>query len=200
MKYSNNMRAIEAIKPDFMGFIFYPKSKRFVDSKDLSAHLKALDKSISKVAVFVNEPTESIISKIKGLPFDYLQLHGQEALSEVIKLKEAAYKIIKAFPMDSNFNWAKTDEYEGYCEYFLFDTSSPNHGGSGQKFDWNMLQNYQGETPFLLSGGISRSDVAQIKLFSHPKFSGIDINSKFEIVPGLKDPQLIHDFIKELKR
>ncbi|NPD46703.1 phosphoribosylanthranilate isomerase [Lentimicrobium sp. S6] len=200
MKYSDNISALASLKPDMMGFIFYPKSKRFVDKKVLEMSFREFDENISKVAVFVNKSAEFIASDLVGLHFDYIQLHGKEPIEEVIKLKNYGYKIIKAFPMSNAFEWDRTEAYEAYCDYFVFDTSSPNHGGSGQQFDWNILKNYQGKTPFLLSGGISIQDIEQIKKFQHPQLAGIDINSKFEIEPGLKDIDLVQKMIKEFRR
>lgn len=200
MKYAENISALGELKPDMMGFIFYPKSKRFVDKKVLEKSFLEFDKNISKVAVFVNESVKFIASSLEGLSFDYIQLHGKESVEEIIKLKSYGYKIIKAFPMSDEFDWSKTKEYESHCDYFLFDTSTPKHGGSGKQFDWNILKNYHGLTPFLLSGGISLHDMAKIKAFHHPQFSGIDANSKFEIEPGLKDIDLVQKMIKELRK
>lgn len=200
MKHSENILALEDLKPDMMGFIFYPKSKRYVDKKVLKKSFLKGDKNIDKVAVFVNESAKHMASELAGLDFKYIQLHGKEPIEEIIKLKSFGYKIMKAFPMSNAFEWERTEAYEAYCDYFVFDTSSPNHGGSGQQFDWNILKNYQGKTPFLLSGGISIQDIEQIKKFQHPQLAGIDINSKFEIEPGLKDIDLVQKMIKEFRR
>lgn len=199
MKYAENISALGELKPDMMGFIFYPKSKRFVDQKVLAKSFLTLGKSIAKVAVFVNESAQFIASTLEGLSFDYIQLHGKESVTEIIKLKSFGYKIIKAFPMSAEFDWSKTNEYEGHCDYFLFDTSTPKYGGSGKQFEWDILKNYQGQTPFLLSGGISIHDMEKIKSLHHPQFSGIDANSKFEIEPGLKDIDLVQKMFNELR-
>ncbi len=200
MKYPDNILPLAEEKPDMMGFIFYPKSKRYVDKKDLKKTFLKCDKNIDKVAVFVNEPAKFIASELEGLNFKYIQLHGKETVDEIIKLKKCGYKIIKAFPMSNDFDWSLTKEYEQYCEYFVFDTSTPKHGGSGLQFDWNLLKNYTDQTPFLLSGGISIQDMERIKIFQHPQFSGIDINSKFEIEPGLKNIDLVKRMIKEFRK
>lgn len=200
MKYTENILALGELKPNMMGFIFYPKSKRFVDKNILEKSFLEFDKNIAKVAVFVNESYKFIASSLEGLSFDYIQLHGKEPIEEVIKLKTFGYKIIKAFPMSIEFDWSKTNKYEGHCDYFLFDTSTPKHGGSGKQFDWDILKNYHGQTPFLLSGGLSIQDIKKIKLFQHPQFAGIDANSKFEIESGLKDIDLVQRMIKELRK
>lgn len=200
MKYAENILALGELNPNMMGFIFYPKSKRFVDKKVLKKSFLEIDKNIAKVAVFVNESAKFIASSLEGLSFDYIQLHGKEPIEEVFKLKTFGYKIIKAFPMSAEFEWSKTNEYEGHCDYFLFDTSTPKHGGSGKQFDWDILKNYHGQTPFLLSGGISIPDMEKIKLFQHPQFAGIDANSKFEIEPGLKDIDLVQKMITDLRK
>jgi len=200
MKYSKNISTLGELKPNVMGFIFYAKSKRFVNKQILKESFMKLDKNIDKAAVFVNESAEFIASELEGLDFNYIQLHGKESVEEIIKLKSFGYKITKAFPMSNEFDWNATKEYEGHCEYFVFDTSTPKHGGSGKQFDWNILKNYKGKTPFLLSGGISIQDLERIKIFRHPQLAGIDINSKFEIEPGLKDIDMVQKMIKELRR
>lgn len=200
MKHTDNILAIGELNPNMMGFIFYAKSKRYVDKKVLEKSFLEFDKNIAKVAVFVNETVKAIASTLEGLSFDYIQLHGKEPLDEIFKLKTFGYKIIKAFPMSTKFDWSQINEYEGHCDYFLFDTSTPKHGGSGKQYDWNILKNYHGQTPFLLSGGISIQDMEKIKLFQHPQFAGIDANSKFEIEPGLKDIDLVQRMIKELRK
>lgn len=200
MKYEENIQGIGDLNPDYMGFIFYPLSKRQVSIAELQKAFDLLDHPIKKVAVFVNEPIENIIKIVQEFPFDLLQLHGKETVEEVMKLKEAGFLIMKAFSIQDDFNWKEPEKYEGLCEFFLFDTSTPKYGGSGQKFDWKLLQNYQGKTPFFLSGGISVSDTEEILKLHHPLFYGIDINSRFEIEPGLKDIHLVQKFIKELSK
>lgn len=198
LKYPENILAIEALQPDFMGFIFYPKSSRYVNILEIKESINQLSKNIQKVAVFVNESPDTILQKIHGLSFDFIQLHGNEPVETALRMKSKGYGIIKAFSIHSNFDWTSTEAYENYCEYFLFDTSTPQYGGSGKKFDWKLIQHYQGQTPFLLSGGISLEDAEEIKKISHPKFAGIDINSRFETEPGLKNISLIQIFIKAL--
>ena len=190
MKNPSNILAVAALEPDFMGFIFYPKSPRYAEHLDRST-LDLLSKSIKRIGVFVNETLENVLTTIYKYKLDGVQLHGTE-MSEMCKeLREAGYIVIKAFPIAEAYNFKVTKTYEGTCDYFLFDTKTDAYGGSGVKFNWNMLNEYTGETPFLLSGGIAPDDAKAILKIVHPKFAGIDLNSKFELSPGLKDVDLL---------
>ena len=198
MKIPENIRAVEALHPDFMGFIFYPKSPRFAEPLDI-ATLKALPKSIKKIGVFVNENLENILTIATKYDLDGVQLHGTELVEMCKELHHAGFIVIKAFPIAEAYNFKVTKAYEGACDYFLFDTKTDAYGGSGLKFNWTMLDEYVGETPFLLSGGIAADDVEAILKIEHPMFAGIDLNSKFELKPGLKNTELLKTFILELK-
>jgi phosphoribosylanthranilate isomerase len=198
MKIPENIAAVAALKPDFMGLIFYPKSPRYAETLDIAA-LNALSPSIKKIGVFVNENLENILTIAYKYKLDGLQLHGTELVDMCAKLKRAGYIVIKAFPIAEAYNFKVTKDYEGACDYFLFDTKTDAYGGSGLKFNWAMLEEYRGETPFLLSGGIAADDAEAILKIEHPKFVGIDLNSKFELKPGLKNIDLLKTFILELK-
>ena len=197
MKFPENIAAVAALKPDFMGFIFYPKSPRYAEPLDIDA-LNALPSTIKKIGVFVNENLENILTIAYKYKLDGLQLHGTELVDMCTELKRLGYIVIKAFPIAEAYNFKVTKDYEGACDYFVFDTKTSLPGGSGVKFDWNILYEYQGNTPFLLSGGISPEDVESIKKINHPKFSGVDINSKFEISPGLKSLVMVGAFVHKL--
>jgi len=199
MKFPDNIEAIASLKPDFMGFIFYPKSPRYAEPLD-AATLKALPSSIKKIGVFVNENLENILTIAYNYKLDGVQLHGTELFEMCKELKSAGYIVIKAFPIAEAYNFKVTKDYEGACDYFLFDTKTDAYGGSGVKFNWNMLDEYVGKTPFLLSGGIAADDAEAILKIEHPKFAGIDLNSKFEIKPGLKDQLKLKTFLNELKQ
>lgn len=189
---------LDELPIQMIGFIFYPESKRFVD-RNLSAEvLASIPGNIQRVGVFVNEDLLKIIDYATLYKLSYIQFHGNESVKTCVILKKY-FKIIKAFGIDENFDFSILNEYEEVCDYFLFDTKYARYGGSGKKFKWDILQNYQGKTPFLLSGGIQPTDVDAIKKFNHPQLAGIDINSGFEIKPGLKDIQKIQTFIKEIK-
>ena len=194
MKYSQNITEIENLFPDLMGFIFYEKSKRFFNQPKIN-----LNNKVKRVGVFVNENIQEIKNKIKKYKLDYVQLHGEENVNFCHSLKPFV-KIIKVFKIDYNFNFKKTEEFEEVCDYFLFDTKSQLHGGSGKKFDWDLLKNYNCKKDFFLSGGIDISDIEEIKKIvnSYP-IAGIDINSKFELDNLEKDKEKINLLIKKLR-
>lgn len=194
MKYSQNITEIENLFPDLMGFIFYEKSKRFFNQPEIN-----LNNKVKRVGVFVNENIQEIKNKIKKYKLDYVQLHGEENVNFCHSLKPFV-KIIKVFKIDYNFNFKKTEEFEEVCDYFLFDTKSQLHGGSGKKFDWNLLKNYNCKKDFFLSGGIDISDIEEIKKIvnSYP-IAGIDVNSKFELDNLEKDKEKINLLIKKLR-
>ena len=201
MRDADNIREIENSGADWMGFIFHPQSPRFV-----SEIPDYLPEKAKRVGVFVNQLMESIIKTATAFRLDMVQLHGSESPKFCKELRaidqanrNSLLPIIKAFSIGNEFPSETVKSYEGACDYFLFDTKTPMHGGSGRKFNWNVLSDYRGETPFLLSGGISSDDAENILAFSHPKCIGIDINSRFEISPALKDVELIKQFIKQIK-
>jgi len=199
MKYPENIRSIANLQPDFMGFIFYPKSPRYAEPLDLET-LQSLPKSIKKIGVFVNESLENILTIVYKYNLDGVQLHGSENVEICSKLKDTGLLVLKAFPIADAYNFNVTKNYEGACDYFLFDTKTEAYGGSGVKFDWRILNEYKGETPFLLSGGIAADDAEAILEIEHPKFAGIDLNSKFEVKPGLKNVELLKGFMKEIRK
>jgi len=199
MKYPENIRSIANLQPDFMGFIFYPKSPRYAEPLDLET-LQSLPKSIKKIGVFVNESLENILTIVYKYNLDGVQLHGSENVEICSKLKDTGLLVLKAFPIADAYNFNVTKNYEGACDYFLFDTKTEAYGGSGVKFDWRILNEYKGETPFLLSGGIAADDAEAILEIEHPKFAGIDLNSKFEVSPGLKNVELLKGFMKEIRK
>lgn len=198
MKHPQNIQLIAALQPDMMGFIFYPKSPRYAEPLD-AATLNDLPESIKKIGVFVNEDLENILTIGHKYKLDGVQLHGSEMVDVCRELREAGYIVIKAFPVAEAYNFKVTKKYEGACDYFLFDTKTDAYGGSGVKFNWAMLDEYTGETPFLLSGGIAADDAEAIQKINHPKFVGIDLNSKFELEPGLKNVEMLNVFLKELR-
>lgn len=198
MKYSDNIKAIQNLKPDFMGFIFYSKSKRYLNN-DITIEWQDLEKSINKVGVFVNSTINDIVGIVEKYQLEFAQLHGNESVNDVKKLSETDIKIIKAFQIHEDFNWDIVSEYTPYVTYFLFDTAAKCYGGSGKKFNWNLLNHYKEQTPFILSGGISINDLQKIKNLNIPKLYGIDINSKFETEPGIKDVQLVKKMINRVR-
>jgi phosphoribosylanthranilate isomerase len=198
MRDANNILELIKLKPDYLGFIFYDKSKRFVTNfpeVEFPSDLK-------KVGVFVNETIDEIIEIADKNKLEAIQLHGNESPEYCEELKVLLIRnveIFKAFSIDENFDFSKTEAYQKVCDFLLFDTKGKEYGGNGVKFDWEVLENYKGTTPFLLSGGISKNDAKEIKKISHKAFLGIDINSGFEIEPALKNIANIKEFKQNLK-
>ena len=188
MRDPENIRQVAALQPDFMGFIFYEGSKRFVGEDFDPALLSALSSSIQKVGVFVNESTETIEQTVARYSLDLVQLHGRETPGQCRELNEAGIRLIKAFSVDDRFTFENVLLYERYCDYFLFDTRGNNYGGNGTVFDWEILKGYLSDKPYFLSGGLNLENL-QSKEFEklRPKPFAIDVNSGFELEPGLKD-------------
>ncbi|MFD0991465.1 phosphoribosylanthranilate isomerase [Mariniflexile jejuense] len=202
MKYQDNIEQVAELQPDYLGFIFYEKSARHFDSKNIPE----TPKSIKKTGVFVNEDIEFVLEKIKTYNLQAVQLHGEESPEYCLKLKFVAsttVEIIKVFSIKDEFNFDILKPYENVCDYFLFDTKGKLPGGNGYTFDWNVLNNYPSTKPFFLSGGIGLNEVEKIKEFQQSKASkycyAIDVNSKFEIEPGLKNIELLKYFKEKLK-
>ena len=191
MRDAENIREVEALGIDLMGFIFWPKSSRYVSERP-----SYLSKKCKRVGVFVNEDIEQVKHIAADYALDYIQLHGSESPGYVQQLHD--WQVIKAISVSSRDDIATFKDYEGLVDYFLFDTKCTCMGGSGQLFDWSVLDSYDGNTPFLLSGGIGPDDAERVKAFHHGKCIGIDLNSKFELSPALKDINKLQEFIKEL--
>ena len=191
MRDAENIRQLEALGIDWMGMIFWPKSKRYVSTPPVY-----LPQHVRKVGVFVDASLDAIRQYVEDYQLDIIQLHGQESPETLKALKPL--KLIKAFNIATPEDLQKTVAYEGLADYFLFDTKGKSVGGNGEKFDWSVLDSYQGETPFLLSGGIGSEDAQDIKSFHHPKCIGIDLNSRFETEPGLKDITKLKQFLEAI--
>ena len=191
MREAENIREVEALGIDLMGFIFWEKSSRYISKRPAYLPTKC-----KRVGVFVDEDIESVKRIADDYALDYIQLHGHESSDYCAQLQ--GLHLIKAISVSSRNDIATYKTYEGLVEYFLFDTKCPSVGGSGQQFNWTVLSAYDGRTPFLLSGGIGPDDAERIKSFHHPQCIGIDLNSRFELAPGLKDVIKLQAFIKEL--
>ena len=198
LKYPENIRQIVALQPDMIGLIFYPKSQRYVNNPKDIAKLY-IPSSIKKIGVFVNETKETILQKIKMYQLQGVQLHGDESPALCLSLKQQNLKVIKAFSISSDADFKKCTLYEGFADYFLFDTKTQGYGGSGEKFDWEFMNAYRGLTPFILSGGISPEDAEAIMSLKHARLAGIDLNSRFETSPGVKDVTLLKEFLRKIK-
>ena len=196
MRDADNIRAAEALGIDLMGFIFWPKSSRYVSEKP--AYLPT---QCRRVGVFVDAAIDDIRQHVEEYALDVIQLHGKETPAYIQALRSLygnSIAIIKAFNIATAEDLQQTACYKGHADYFLFDTKAQQVGGNGTKFDWTVLASYAGETPFLLSGGIGPNDVEQVQAFHHPLLAGMDLNSRFELAPGLKDIQQLKTFIKAL--
>lgn len=191
---------LDQVQPDWMGLIFYPASPRFVD--DIQADW-IRETTVKKVGVFVDAPLSQIIEKMQKFGLTTIQLHGEESAEEVNKIKEkTGLEVFKVFSIEKNINWNKLEEYLPHVDYFLFDTFTHAYGGSGKTFNWQILLDYPLDKPFLLSGGLNIGHVEAIKDLKSkvPRLAGVDINSKFEIEPGLKDIDLVSEFKKSLTK
>lgn len=191
LKNSENIRQVSEANPDYMGFIFYPKSPRYVGLKFSKNTLETIPKRIVKTAVFVNESVENIMKIVKNYGFEAVQLHGNETPEMCKQLKEQKLTVFKTFAIEENFDFKTLIPYQTHCDYFLFDTKTPAFGGSGKSFDWILLLQYPLETPFFLSGGLGVENLEAILKLKHEKLYGLDFNSKLEKAPGLKDILMI---------
>lgn len=198
MKYSENIQEITSLKPDYLGFIFWDKSSRKFDLDELPK----LDSNIKKVGVFVDASLEEIQNKIKTFQLDVIQLHGNESVEFCANLKKEKVEIIKAFSINNHFDFSQLKAYENVVDYFLFDTKGKLPGGNGTTFDWQVLENYNLQKPFVLSGGIGLSEINKIQEFLDSDLSKycytIDVNSRFETEPGLKNKIDLEKFKKLL--
>lgn len=193
MRDSENIRAIEQTKADLMGFIFHPKSPRFVASLP-----EYMPKKQKRVGVFVNASIEQILTKAQKFSLEYIQLHGDEPPAFCSELKNRGLKVIRAQRIANADDIIRAESYN-MADLMIFDTKTELYGGSGKKFNWQLLENYKGCVPFLLSGGIRSDTFEEIKAFFHPQFAGIDLNSGFEISPALKDVGKLNNFIEKIK-
>jgi phosphoribosylanthranilate isomerase len=194
-----NIEELLKLKPDFIGFIFYPKSKRYVGAQIPHDIQIIIPSSVQKVGVFVDEPFDTLVEKTSSNALDLVQLHGKELPDYCEKLKKLNIRIIKAFGISAGFNFETVKDFEPYCDYYLFDTAADIHGGTGIKFEWKKLDQYTGNKPFFLSGGIQSGDAGEIRSLVHNQLHAIDINSRFELEPGLKDIPKLKSFIKQIR-
>lgn len=210
LREPENISEVLILGVDYVGFIFYNRSKRFVGKTGLSKWMSANSArfgNTKKVGIFVNAEVDYILNMVHDYQLDFVQLHGNESpgycrelklLWSVSTLRKAT--LIKAFSIDSDFNFAETNAYTDSCPLFVFDTGGQtDHGGTGTKWDWSRLSDYQGLTPFLLSGGIGPEDASELAKIDHPQFAGVDLNSRFETKPGVKDVAALKRFLVEAR-
>jgi phosphoribosylanthranilate isomerase len=180
---------------DYVGFIFHKGSPRYFNGALSFDEVRKI--KTKKVGIFVNEDLYSVLDKVAHYDLDLVQLHGSELPEYCSELRKYV-KTIKAFGIDGNFDFDVINEYAASVDYFLFDTFTAMHGGSGKNFDHNLLQKYGSDVPFFLSGGISLESINNIRQLNFKQLIGLDLNSKFEISPGIKEASKIKQFIKRL--
>ncbi|MHB1179700.1 MAG: phosphoribosylanthranilate isomerase [Daejeonella sp.] len=198
MRDPANIKDLSELKPDYMGFIFYSDSKRFIGNAGAEL-LASVDSMVKRAGVFVNEAMDVIADKVLQYQLDAVQLHGEEAPEFCRSLRkflrnmqtEKHVEIIKAFGVSEEFDFDGLSAYEDFVDYFLFDTKTVLHGGSGVEFDWNLLKKYNGIKPYFLSGGLSHEHINMIKLLKDTRLYGLDLNSRFEVEPGMKNIEML---------
>lgn len=193
-----NIRELEALGIDLFGFIFYPPSPRCILGKTSANAIASLAPGKEKVGVFVNEIFENILKTAAAYGLTAIQLHGRET-PEFCGELQPHFKVFKAFPIAESADFEACDSYDGVCDGFIFDTKGASHGGNGVAFDWDILTAYAGNTPFLLSGGIQPNDALKIRQIAHPQLAGVDLNSRFEDSPGMKNAALVAYFLENWK-
>jgi phosphoribosylanthranilate isomerase len=195
-----NREALSASGIDLMGFIFYPRSKRYIGNLPEAEKKQLFATPVPRVGVFVNEKIPEVLHQAEKYALSYIQLHGDEDPAYCREVRKAGFHVIKSFGISSSFSFASTSYFTEVSDYFLFDTKAASYGGTGKKFNWTLLDQYTGEKPFLLSGGIQPEDANLLREIRHPKLAGFDLNSGFEDHPGWKNIHKINAFIHTLKR
>ncbi|TGE26119.1 phosphoribosylanthranilate isomerase [Hymenobacter aquaticus] len=197
MRQPENIAAVGALEPDFLGFIFYPKSKRQVPAT--LTELPALPAGCRTVGVFVDESTANIRAKVAQLGLDLVQLHGHETPAQCAELQAAGIPVIKAFSVDAAFDFAALLPYVPSCSFFLFDTKGEQPGGNGTAFDWNILRGYTLPVPYFLAGGLDLEHAPALRELNLPGLYAVDLNSRFETQPGLKDAARLAPMLRQLR-
>ncbi len=196
MRDVENIRMAASFLPDYMGFIFYPESPRFV-GVDFKVP-EDLPKSIHRVGVFVNEPIISVLDRAKHAGLDSIQLHGNESAEDCSVLMAAGFSVIKVFSIDKHFDFSLTKPYVSSVHYFLFDTKGKYYGGNANTFDWDILKRYDQEVPFFLSGGISPENVESVRPLRDMNLYALDVNSGVEDLPGVKSADKLKSLFSRL--
>lgn len=187
MRDSKNIRELLLLNPDYIGFIFYEKSPRNVGEALDEELLRSFPKSVHKVGVFVNASLDYVKQRVGKYELDMVQLHGDESPAYVADLFAVGIRVMKVFSVGNEFDFSQLGEYNPFVEYFLFDTKGKARGGNGEVFNWELLKDYDQKVPFFLSGGIDVENAGDLKGLEGMNIHAIDVNSKFEFEPGLKD-------------
>lgn len=199
MRDAKNIAQLCLLPIDYIGFIFYAKSPRFADKKLARKTVLSIPRHIQKTGVFVNADMEYIAEMEDYYMLDAIQLHGTESPELCAEIRETGKTVIKAFGVGAGFDFGQLEAYESSCDYFLFDTKSDKHGGTGTKFDWEVLRAYNNKLPVFLSGGIGEDDALAVKDLSWLNIAALDLNSKFETAPAMKNIDMLEGFIKKVK-
>ena len=199
MRDAAALAAVAALAPDFLGFIFAPRSPRFVGAALAPEQVRALPPTIWKVGVFVNETTENILATAHRFGLAAVQLHGQETPAQCEELNEAGLLVMKAFSVGQAVDFTALLPYVPHCDFFLFDTKGAAPGGNGAIFDWNLLSAYNLPVPYFLAGGLGLEHAAELAALRLPGLVGVDLNSGFETAPGVKDAGRVAEMLKALK-
>lgn len=199
MREVGNSLAVADLHPDFLGFIFYPKSARYMRETLDPAQVRSLPASIAKVGVFVDADLAVVQATAAAYALDYVQLHGHETPAYCQQARGAGLHVIKAFAVGETFDFASLAAYEASCDFFLFDTKGALPGGNGTAFDWQILAGYTGATPFFLSGGLGPANLTALLDFHHPQLAGFDFNSHLETAPGVKDVAATEQLVQRLQ-
>jgi len=193
LKDPANIKEVVSLKPQYIGFIFYPLSARFVGHLD-AENISAIT-NVKKTAVFVNSSVEDIRKVVNKYQFEAVQLHGNENPELCKEVRKMGVEVIKAFGIDEEFDFSVLEEYLPVSDYFLFDTKTPKHGGSGKTFDWEALKRYPYSKPYFLSGGISLENFSDAYSFEDERLYALDLNSRFELSPGVKNIVLLKQIL-----
>lgn len=185
---------------DMVGFIFHPNSPRFIQQPFDNSFYDAAPKSVKRVGVFVDAPEAQVLDCVMRYSLDYVQLHGAESPDYCLQLQAKGVPVIKAFAVGDNFDFRITKAFSHSCSMFLFDALASHKGGNGITFSWNLLSKYELTVPFLLSGGVSIDHLSALKALMHPALVGFDINSRFEVSPGVKDIVKVSEFVESVKQ
>lgn len=192
LRHPQNIEAVASMEVDYLGFIFYPGSSRYVGKHLPASWLKQASFAAQKVGVFVNASAEDMLKAVEHYGLDLLQLHGQEPPARCQHLNERGVSVIKAFSVGESFEFAQLEAYQPFCEAFLFDAKGKLPGGNGHAFDWKLLRAYPLQHPFFLSGGLGLDNLEQVSALAELPLQAVDVNSKFEEAPGLKAIDRLH--------
>ena len=225
MREADNIREVQGLGVDWIGMIFHPESPRYVSQIRSRAGIipdysrfelqrkcgadeeeKGLVHSVKRVGVFVDDMPQNIVTRVVNYKLDIVQLHGSESVVMIDNLRRTidpdihpGILLMKALPVSTAEDIKKYKEYIGHVDYFLFDANSSLPGGSGKQFDWRVVDEYDGDVPFILSGGIGPEDAERVLAINHPKMAGVDLNSKFETEPAVKDVEMLRNFINKIR-